>query len=105
MPLSNRDRLPHGAVRDLLSLDASALPRRSRERREPGTPADARQIGHALREALELSKAEPDTIGHRAAWSWAQKGTSALVDYVAQADAPELAAVLHTSAERLRTGS
>lgn len=81
--VTNRDRLPRGAVRDLLSL-ARALYRAEFAR--GGHPVRLQalaEIGHALREALELSKVEPDTIGHRAAWGWAQRGTRSLVDYEA----------------------
>ena len=56
-----------------------------------------------LRQALELSRVEPDTIGHRAAWGWAEKGTAALGDFVASIDA-KLEPVVRAAAERLKAG-
>lgn len=92
-------------MRDLLAIaralyrsEAAALP-------EPDMSRLARiqEIGHMLRQALELSRTEPDTMGHRAAWGWAEKGTAALGELVASTDA-RLAPVVSAAAERLRTG-
>jgi hypothetical protein len=47
--------------------------------------------------------AQPDTIGRRDAWGWAEKGATALGDVVGE-NMP-LAAVLHASTEKLRSGS
>lgn len=101
---SKRDQLPRGVVRDLLGI-TRALYRA--ELAAGGNPVRLQalvDIGRMLRTALELSRVEPDTIGHRAAWGWAGKATTALGDFVAANESP-LAAVLRASAEKLRTGS
>lgn len=61
------------------------------------------EIGHMLRQALELSRVEPNTLGHRAAWSWADKGTTALGDFVATTDA-KLGPVVRAAADKLKAG-
>ncbi len=102
---NKREQLPRGVVRDLLGI-TRALYRQ--ELAAGGNPVRLQalvDIGRMLGTALELSKVEPDTIGHRAAWGWAGKAVAALGDYVAIADAPALAAVLRASAEKLLTGS
>lgn len=38
--------------------------------------------------ALDLSKTEPDTLGHRAAWSWAQQGLEELAAALSGEDVP-----------------
>jgi hypothetical protein len=57
-------------------------------------------IGKQFRLALDLSKYDPDTMGGRAARSWAEKATAALGEFVAESAlmAPAVAA----TAERLR---
>jgi len=65
---SNRDRLPRGVVRDLLAV-TRALYRA--ELAAGGNPVRLQQpadVGAMPRSALELSRVQPDTIGHRAAW-------------------------------------
>lgn len=61
------------------------------------------EIGNELRLALNLSRGTPDTMGHRAAWGWAEKATAALGEVVG-AHLP-VADVLLASMEKLRTGS
>jgi hypothetical protein len=61
------------------------------------------EIGHMLRQALELSRVEPDTIGHRAAWTWADQGTTALGELVATTEA-KLEPLVRAAADKLRTG-
>jgi hypothetical protein len=107
MPLNKRSQLPRGVVRDLLGI-TRALYRA--ELAAGGNPVRLQalvDVGRMLRTALELSRTEPDTIGHRAAWGWAGKATAALGDFVATGDGPALAlaAVLRASTEKLRTGS
>jgi hypothetical protein len=65
--------------------------------------AKLEQIGKMLRSALELSKVPPDTMGHRASWGWAERGASALGEFIGEN--LTLAAVLRASTARLRTGS
>jgi hypothetical protein len=101
--VNNRDPLPRAVVRDLLGI-ARAL-----YRAELAGAADALQrarlarleeIGHMLRQALELSRVEPDTIGHRAAWSWAEKGAAALGSFVGES--MPLAPVVRAAVSKLR---
>ncbi|MEY2936956.1 MAG: hypothetical protein RL033_7705 [Pseudomonadota bacterium] len=57
------------------------------------------EIGRMYRTALDLSRGEPDTMGHRAAWSWAQKATAALCAFVGEE--LRLAPVLRSAARKL----
>ena len=87
MPSSRRDPLPRGIVRDLLGITRALYraelalppPRADRLRLERLT-----EIGQQLRRALELSRGEPDTKGHRAAWSGAEQPTRALGEFVGE---------------------
>lgn len=82
-----RGPLPREVVRDLLGI-TRALYRA--ELALPPPRADAlrlaklAEIGTHFRRALDLSKGEPDTMGHRAAWSWAERATVALADFVGE---------------------
>jgi hypothetical protein len=62
------------------------------------------EIGHMLRQALELSRVEPGTMSHRAAWSWAEKGIGALGDFVASTDDELLAPLVQAAAHKLLAG-
>ena len=86
MPPNRRDRLPRETVRDLLGI-TRALYRA--ELALPPPRADKLRverlegIGKQFRLALELSAgSDPDTMGHRAAWSWAERATQALGEFV-----------------------
>jgi hypothetical protein len=61
------------------------------------------EIGKQFRRALDLSKGEPDTMGHRAAWTWAERATQALGEFVGD-DLP-LGSVLRASAVKLVAGA
>lgn len=101
---SNRDRLPRGVVRDLLGITRALY--RS-ELAAGGNPVRLQllaDVGKQLRDALELSRVKPDTMGHRAAWMWAEKGAAALGEFVG-ANETTLATVLRASSAKLRTGS
>jgi hypothetical protein len=103
---ARRDRLPRGIVRDLLAI-ARLLYRAELARKpdamQPARLARLEEIGKQLRLALNLSKGEPDTMGHRAAWGWAEKATAALGEVVG-AHLP-VADVLRASVGKLRTGA
>lgn len=102
---SNRDRLPRGVVRDLLGI-TRALYRA--ELAAGGNPVRLQllaDVGKMLRSALDLSKVQPDTMGHRAAWMWAAKGAAALGEFVGASAETTLATVLRASSAKLRTGS
>ncbi|MEO8182926.1 MAG: hypothetical protein ABI895_29190 [Deltaproteobacteria bacterium] len=58
------------------------------------------EIGRMFRDALDLSRGEPDTMGHRAAWGWAEKATKALCEFVGED--MQLAPVLKAAAAKLR---
>jgi hypothetical protein len=60
------------------------------------------EIGKLFRRALALSRGEPDTMGHRAAWSWAEQATLALGEFVGEE--LRLGAVLRASAVKLVGG-
>ena len=51
--------------------------------------------------ALELSRTLPDTLGHRAAWSWAEQGLEKLALALAGEDVP-VASFVAQWAERLK---
>jgi hypothetical protein len=100
---SNRDRPPRGPVRDLLGI-TRALYRA--ELAAGGDPVRLQQlvdVGGLLRRALDLSKGQPDTIGHRAAWMWAEQATAALGAFVGE-QLP-LAEVLRATMVKLQTAS
>jgi hypothetical protein len=93
--LARHDPFPKEAVRDLLGIT------RALYRAEKAMPAlnaarleQLLEIGKQFRLALDLSKFEPDTMGGRAARSWAEKATKALGQFVADSElmAPAVAA-------------
>jgi hypothetical protein len=98
----NRQPLPRGVVRDLLGITRALYraelalppPRADRQRLD-----QLEEVGRMFRRALELSRHEPDTMGHRAAWSWAEKATAALGVYVGED--LRLGPVLRASAAKL----
>jgi hypothetical protein len=95
---------PREAVRDLLGI-TRALYRAERAKPTPDRACLDRLvvIGGHYRLALELGmKHGPDTMGGRAALSWAEKATAALGELVAESEmiAPAVAA----TAARLRRG-
>ncbi|MEY2934116.1 MAG: hypothetical protein RL033_4865 [Pseudomonadota bacterium] len=96
--------MPRDVVRNLLAI-TRALYRvelGATETEAATRLARLEEIGHMLRQALELSRVEPDTIEHRAAWSWADRGTTALGDLVATTDA-KLGPVVRAAADKLKT--
>jgi hypothetical protein len=106
MPPSTRDPLPRGVVRDLLGVTRALYraelalppPRADRARLDR-----LEEIGKLFRRALELSRGEPDTMGHRAAWRWAEQATQALGEFVGED--LRLGAVLRASAVKLAAGA
>jgi|SRR5688572_32944947 len=100
---ARRTRLPRETVRDLLGI-TRALYRA--ELALPPPRADKlrldrlEEIGCWYRQALQLSRGEPDTMGHRAAWGWTEKATAALCEFVG--DEMRLQSALRAAAQRLR---
>lgn len=96
--------LPRGVVRDLLGITRALYraelalppPRADRRRLE-----QLEEAGRMFRRALALSQHEPDTMGHRAAWSWAEKATATLGAYVGED--LRLGPVLRASAAKLQS--
>jgi hypothetical protein len=106
MPPSRRELLPRGVVRDLLGITRALYraelalppPRADRLRLDK-----LEEIGKLFRRALALSRGEPDTMGHRAAWSWAEQATQALGEFVGED--LRLGEVLRASAVKLVAGA
>lgn len=69
----------------------------------PTRAATQAQVGHLERYAIrvDLSRTQPDTIGHRASWGWADKGLAALAESLRAEDA-STASLVASWAERLR---
>jgi hypothetical protein len=106
MPSTSRDPLPRGVVRDLLGITRALYraelalppPRSDRLRLDR-----LEEIGKYFRRALDLSGGKPDTMGHRAAWNWAERATQALGEFVG--DDLRLGEVLRASAVKLVAGA
>jgi len=81
---SRRGQLPRGLVRDLLGITRALYRAELAAGGDPVRLQQLADVGGMLREALELSRGEPDTLGHRAAWSWAEKATRALGEFVGE---------------------
>jgi hypothetical protein len=86
----NTGPFPREAVRDLLGITRAlyraelALPE---AQRQPSRLDRLVEIGKQYRLALELgSRCNPDTMGGRAARSWAETATAALGEVVAESD-------------------
>jgi hypothetical protein len=101
MGRSNSEQLPRHIVRDLQGI-ARALYAACEGAGAPA-PELARiaEAGKAFATALDLSKTEPDTIGHRAALGWGDKGIAILSECLRAGDA-STAALVSKWAERLR---
>lgn len=88
MPPNPRDQLPLEAVRDLLGV-CRGLYRAWSEHR-PATEnalGELRAIGQDLRAALDLaSRTKPDSVGHRAAWTKADRACRKLGELVSDQD-------------------
>jgi len=72
-------RIPLQALRDLVGICRALYAAWKKERAHPIELEELAGIGKALAEALTLArKTEPDTLGHRAAWSRAEEATQRL---------------------------
>jgi hypothetical protein len=79
----HRAQLPLNAVRDLIGI-VRAMYFAWHERGVARERLDELvRIGRELRDALELAaRTEPDTVGHRAAWSRAERATAMLCEAI-----------------------
>ena len=97
---------PAGKLSGLAPKSVVPNPERALYRAElaaGGNPMRLQQlvdIGRMLHTALELSRVEPDTIGHCAAWGWAGKAVTALGAFIGEDMA--LAPLLRATAAKLR---
>jgi len=72
------EQLPREVVRDLLAIARGLYVMRRDAGADQAELSKLEQAGKHFALALELSKTEADTVGHRAAWSWAERGLEAL---------------------------
>ncbi|HEX3773479.1 MAG TPA: hypothetical protein VHV51_03390 [Polyangiaceae bacterium] len=97
-------QLPRETIRDLLGI-ARALHVVRESQGAARTELDRiREVSAWLVEALELSRARPDTLGHRSAWFKAERATSALSALLIEHD-ETTKRLVGAWAERLRTRS
>lgn len=93
--------LPKETVRDLLGIARALCVVRENQGARAAELDRIREVGAWLVDALELSRAAPDTLGHRAAWSKAERATAALTELLLVHDEPTKRLV-GAWAERLR---
>jgi hypothetical protein len=80
----SRDRLPLNAVRDLIGIVRSMYFAWQDQGADPARLEALVRVGRELRDAMELAgRTEPDTVGHRAAWSRAERATAVLCTMIA----------------------
>jgi hypothetical protein len=94
-----RDRLPLEAVRDLLGIARAMYAARQREGALVALPELA-EIGQKLKLALKLGQGDPETMGHRAAWTHAEEATGRLMKLITAATLA--APIVEAAAVRLR---
>lgn len=82
------EQLPREVVRDLLAIARGLYSMRKAAGAAQAELAKLEQAGKHFALALELSETEPDTVGHRAAWSWAEQGLEALAAALAGDSVP-----------------
>jgi hypothetical protein len=99
---SNSGQLPRDIVRDLLGIARAFYVARGRASAPHAELACIAEAGRAFATALELSRTDPDTVGHRAAWGWADKGLAQLSECL-RAENTSTALLVSTWSERLRT--
>lgn len=66
------------AVRDLLGIARAVYVARKREGALDALP-ELEEIGNKVALAVKLGRGDPDTLGHRAAWTHAQDAASRLM--------------------------
>lgn len=97
-------QLPKDTVRDLLGIARALYVVRDNQGAPPGELERIQEVGAWLVDALELSRTAPDTLGHRAAWSKAERATAALTELLLVHD-ESTKRLVGAWAERLRAGA
>jgi hypothetical protein len=78
--MARRDALPLEAVRDLVGIARAMYAAAKRDGATKEHLAELVAIGKQLRQAMDLARrTEPDTNGHRAAWTRAEDAMSRLI--------------------------
>jgi hypothetical protein len=93
--------LPREVVRDLLGIARALYATRKAEAAAPEELAKLAGAGALLVDALDLSRTEPDTVGHRAAWAKAERATAAVLDVLVIRD-PSLSSLVAEWGARLK---
>lgn len=94
-------QLPRDTVRDLLGIARALYFVRDGQAAERPELDRIREVSAWLVEALELSKTAPDTLGHRAAWTKAERATATLTELLLVHD-ESTQRLVGAQAERLR---
>jgi hypothetical protein len=95
------EQLPRDTVRDLLGIARALYATRKADGAGSEELAKLAEAGKWLGDALDLSKTQPDTVGHRAAWAKAERASAALLQLLLSCDDSAAKLVL-AWAERLR---
>ena len=95
---------PREAARDLLGITRALFrAERAKPIADPSRLARLEDIGKRYRRALDMAgKYGPDTMGGRAAFSWAEQATALLGQYVA--DCEPIAVAVAATAVKLKRG-
>jgi hypothetical protein len=84
--MTRPDALPAQAVRDLVGIARAMYAAKKRDGAPEPELEELVAIGKKLKQALDLARrSEPNTVGHRAAWTHAEAATSRLVRLVGMA--------------------
>ena len=94
-------QLPRDTVRDLLGIARALYVVRDNQGAEQPELDRIREVSAWLVDALELSRTAPDTLGHRAAWSKAERATATLTELLLTHD-ESTKRLVGAQAERLR---
>jgi hypothetical protein len=98
------EQLPREVVRDLLGIARALYATRKADGAAPDELAKLAAAGALFVDALKLSKTQPDTVGHRAAWAKADRATAALLEVLVSCDASSAALVLAWAARLAAAG-
>ncbi len=87
------EALPRDAVRDLLGICRALYASRRAEGATTDELSKLAEAGALLVDALDLARTQPVTVGHRAAWAKAERGTAMLLELLATSDSSSAALV------------